>query len=37
MVVLKDVLQLDDAEARAVKLWAIQALIDAARRGRPDG
>lgn len=32
MVVFKDVLQLDDAEARAVKLWAIQALVDAAKR-----
>jgi AcrR family transcriptional regulator len=35
MVVFKDVLQLDDAEARAVKLWAIRALVDAARRPRP--
>jgi AcrR family transcriptional regulator len=35
MVVLKDVLQVDDAEARAVKLWAIQALVDAARRRSP--
>lgn len=32
MVVTKDVLQLDDAEARRVKRWAIRALIEAARR-----
>lgn len=32
MVVLKDVLQLDDAEARKVKRWAIRALVAAARR-----
>jgi hypothetical protein len=32
MVVFKDVLRVDDAEARAVKSWAIAALIDAARR-----
>ena len=31
MVVCKDVLQLDDAEARAVKRWAIRALVDAAQ------
>jgi len=31
MVVLKDVLQLDAAEAAEVKRWAIRALIDAAR------
>ncbi len=37
MIVFKDVLQLDDAEARAVKLWAIRALVDAARRPPPDG
>lgn len=36
MVVFKDVLQLDDAEARAVKLWAIRALVDAARRAPPE-
>lgn len=30
MVVFKDVLQLDDAEARKVKHWAIQALVKAA-------
>lgn len=32
MVVAKDVLQLDDAEARKVKRWAIRALVDAARK-----
>lgn len=32
MVTLQDVLQLDDAGARAVKAWAIAALLDAARR-----
>jgi len=32
MVVFKDVLQLDDAEARRVKRWAIRALVDAARK-----
>lgn len=32
MVVFKDVLQLDDAEARAVKRWAIRALVEAARK-----
>jgi hypothetical protein len=32
MVVLKDVLQLDAAEAAEVKRWAIRALVDAARR-----
>lgn len=37
MIVFKDVLQLDDAEARAVKLWAIGALVDAARRAPPGG
>ncbi len=35
MVVLKDVLQLDAAEATEVKRWAIRALVDAATtRGR---
>ena len=28
----KDVLQLDDAEARKVKRWAIQALVEAAKK-----
>lgn len=32
MVVFKDVLQLDDAESRKVKRWAIRALVDAALR-----
>jgi AcrR family transcriptional regulator len=32
MVVCKDVLQLDDVQARKVKRWAIRALVDAARR-----
>jgi hypothetical protein len=31
MMVFKDVLQLDDAEARKVKRWAIRALVEAAR------
>lgn len=35
MVVCKDVLQLDDAEARAVKRWAIRALVRAAARPGP--
>jgi AcrR family transcriptional regulator len=32
MVACKDVLQLDAAQARKVKRWAIRALVDAARR-----
>lgn len=32
MVVFKDVLQLEDAEATKVKRWIIRALVDAARR-----
>ena len=32
MLVLKDVLQLDDADARRVKRWAIRALVEAARK-----
>jgi AcrR family transcriptional regulator len=32
MVVCKDVLQLDDADARKVKRWAIRALVEAARK-----
>ena len=36
IVISKDVLQLDDAEARRVKRWAIRALVDAARRSRLD-
>ncbi|MDB5422785.1 MAG: transcriptional regulator, TetR family [Phenylobacterium sp.] len=35
MVTLRDVLQLDDARGRAVKAWAIEALVAAARRGKP--
>ncbi|WP_431283175.1 TetR/AcrR family transcriptional regulator [Humitalea sp. 24SJ18S-53] len=31
-IVFKDVLQIDDASARAVKHWAIRALVDAARK-----
>ena len=34
MIVCKDVLQIDDAEARKVKRWAIRALVDAARKPR---
>ncbi len=32
MIVFRDVLQLGDEEARAVKSWMIDALVDAARR-----
>ena len=32
VVVCKDVLQLDDAEARKVKRWAIQAMVEAAKK-----
>lgn len=32
MVVCKDVLQLDEAEARKVRRWAIRALVEAARK-----
>lgn len=32
VVVIKDVLQLDDAEARKMKRWAIRALVEAAKR-----
>lgn len=32
MLVCKDVLQLDDADARKMKRWAIRALVDAARK-----
>jgi AcrR family transcriptional regulator len=32
MVAMKDVLQLDDADARKVKRWAIRALVEAARK-----
>lgn len=36
LVVCKDVLQLEDAEARKVKRWAIRALVDAARKPGED-
>lgn len=36
MLVMKDVLQLDDAEARRVKRWAIRALVEAARKPAAD-
>jgi AcrR family transcriptional regulator len=32
MMVFKDVLQLDDAETRKVKRWAIRALVEAAKK-----
>ncbi|MEQ8935020.1 MAG: TetR/AcrR family transcriptional regulator [Amphiplicatus sp.] len=32
MIVFKDVLQTDENDARAVKRWAIRALVDAARK-----
>jgi len=32
MIVYKDVLQIDDAEARRVKRWAIKALVEAAKK-----
>jgi len=32
MVVCKDVLQLDDAESRKVKRWAVRALVEAAMK-----
>jgi AcrR family transcriptional regulator len=35
MVVCKDVLQLDESEARKVRRWAIRALVDAARNEAP--
>jgi len=35
-IVVKDVLQLGDAEARRVKRWAIRALVEAARRPAED-
>jgi hypothetical protein len=31
-IVVKDVLQLDDADARKVKRWAIRALVEAAKK-----
>lgn len=35
MVVCKDVLQIDDAEARKIRRWAIRALVEAARKESP--
>jgi hypothetical protein len=32
VIVIKDVLQLDNAEARRMKRWAIRALVEAARK-----
>jgi AcrR family transcriptional regulator len=32
VIVVKDVLQLDDAEARKMKRWAIRALVEAAKK-----
>jgi len=37
MVVFKDVLRLDDTEARTVRRWAIRALVAAARKGTARG
>ena len=37
MIVLKDVLQLDETDARKVRRWAIRALVDAAPRLRCGG
>jgi AcrR family transcriptional regulator len=37
MVVMKDVLQLDDVDARKVKRWAIRALVGAARQADSGG
>ncbi|MGD9543757.1 MAG: TetR/AcrR family transcriptional regulator [Methylocystis sp.] len=36
MIVAKDVLQLDDAEARNMQRWAIRALVEAAKRPGTD-
>ncbi len=36
MVVTKDVLRLDDAQAQRVRRWAIRALVDAARKPMPE-
>lgn len=36
VVVIKDVLQLDDADARKVKRWAIRALVEAAKKPATD-
>jgi hypothetical protein len=37
VVACKDVLQLDEAEARKVRRWGIRALVNAARRGGQGG
>jgi AcrR family transcriptional regulator len=37
MIVFKDVLQVDEAEARRVTRWAIRALVGAARRSPANG
>lgn len=37
IVVIKDVLQVDDSNARKVKRWAIRALVEAARKSGPGG
>lgn len=37
LIVCKDVLHLEDSEARKVKQWALRALVDAARRRKPGG
>ncbi|MCW2685138.1 MAG: TetR/AcrR family transcriptional regulator [Mycobacterium sp.] len=36
MVVFKDVLQMDEADAREVRRWAIRALVEAAMTGESD-
>ena len=36
-IVVKDVLQLDDADARKMKRWAIRALVEAARKPAAGG
>jgi hypothetical protein len=36
MVAFKDVLQLDDADARKVKRWAIRALVEARKSRSSD-
>ena len=36
-IVVKDVLRLDDADARKVKRWTIRALVEAARRPEKAG
>jgi len=36
MVVFKDVLQMDEADARKVRRWAIRALVEAALKDQGD-